>query len=53
MFVQHYCMGWEERVKLLPHALDVLRYLCHCVSALRPMVRCPEGADWCRVSPGW
>lgn len=45
-----YSMGWEDWVKLLPRALDVPRYLCHCVSALKPRA---EGADWCGVSPGW
>lgn len=40
-FVQH-CLGWEECLKLLPRALDVLRYLCHSVGALKPRVRCPK-----------
>lgn len=38
----HYCMGWEEWLKLLPRALSVLSYLCHSVRALQPMVRCPK-----------
>lgn len=50
VFVQH-CMGWEEWVKLLPRALDALGYLCHSVNALKPTLRCPNWADWCRVSP--
>lgn len=41
-FVQHYCMAWEEWVKVPPHALDVLGYLCHSVSALKPAFRCPK-----------